>query len=175
MITKTLLQAILEGYRLPLYGLHGVDHWARVLENGRRLSRETGAKAEIVDLFAVFHDARRKNEHTDLFHGRRAADFAAYLRGTLLHLDPADFDLLYYACAHHTAGRTAADVTVQTCWDSDRLDLGRAGIYPHPSRLCTPAARDADTLAWANERSISRVHPTWISQEWGIGGRGHTG
>jgi uncharacterized protein len=31
---------------------------------------------------------------------------------------------------------------VQTCWDADRLDLGRVGIIPRPDRLCTEEARD---------------------------------
>ncbi|QDU80487.1 hypothetical protein Pla110_22170 [Polystyrenella longa] len=36
MNLKPILQAILEDYALPLNGDHGVTHWARVLENGRR-------------------------------------------------------------------------------------------------------------------------------------------
>ena len=27
---------------------------------------------------------------------------------------------------------TEADITIQTCWDSDRLDLGRVGMMPEP-------------------------------------------
>jgi uncharacterized protein len=46
------------------------------------------------------------------------------------------------------------DVTVQTCWDADRLDLGRVGIRPVASRLCTPAARAPDVIAWAYARSL---------------------
>jgi uncharacterized protein len=34
-----------------------------------------------------------------------------------------------------------ADVTVQTCWDADRLDLVRIDIQPEAERLCTDAAR----------------------------------
>ena len=43
---------------------------------------------------------------------------------------------------------------MQVCWDADRLDLGRVGYMPHPSRLCTPAARDAELIRWAYERSV---------------------
>jgi uncharacterized protein len=168
MITRALLQTILTGYRLPVYGLHGIDHWARVLENGRRLCAETGAKLAVVEYFAVFHDSRRQNEHTDPLHGRRGADFAASLRGWLVHLEPSDFDLLVHACTDHTRGYTEGDVTVQTCWDSDRLDLGRAGIYPHRLRLCTPAAKNTETIDWANARSFDRSIPAWIHTEWGI-------
>ena len=42
---KLILHAILEEYELPWDGLHGVAHWARVLENGLRLADETGAGA----------------------------------------------------------------------------------------------------------------------------------
>ena len=41
----------------------------------------------------------------------------------------------------HSDGHTTGDATVLACWDSDRLDLGRVGIRPHPSRLCTVQAK----------------------------------
>jgi uncharacterized protein len=172
MITKALLQVVLTQYQLPYYGIHGVDHWARVLENGRRLCQETGAELAVVEMFALFHDARRKNEHTDFNHGRRGADLAASVRGTLVKLDAPSFDLLYYACAYHTHGRTEADITVQTCWDADRLDLGRAGIAPHRHYLCTLPAKDPATIAWANERSWAKRIPALISTEWGLAAHG---
>ena len=50
--------------------------------------------------------------------------------------------MLTYAVRHHSDGLIEADVTVQTCWDADRLDLGRVGIVPRPDRLCTAHARD---------------------------------
>jgi uncharacterized protein len=168
MITKALLQAILAQYRLPTYGLHGVDHWARVLENGRRLSRETGANLTVVEYFAVLHDACRHAEHTDPFHGRRGADFALSLRGSLVYLDPAAFELLKYACCCHAEGYTEGDVTVQTCWDSDRLDLARAGILPDPLCLCTSAAKKPEMITWATTRSANRVKPDWMLLEWSI-------
>lgn len=51
-------------------------------------------------------------------------------------------------------GHTDADITVQTCWDADRLDLGRVGINPAPEKLCTIAARDPEIMEWAYERSV---------------------
>jgi uncharacterized protein len=38
--------------------------------------------------------------------------------------DDDRFDLLYTACDLHTDGLTDGDVTIQACWDADRLDLG---------------------------------------------------
>jgi uncharacterized protein len=172
MNLKPLVHAILDDYSLPWHGTHGIGHWARVLENGLRLATTTGAKVEIVQLFSVFHDARRINESVDDGHGRRGADLAAELRGTLFDLPDADFDLLYEACAAHTDGLTEADITVQVCWDADRLDLGRVGITPSPEKLCTSAARAAKMLKWADGRATFENVPDLVKAEWGIDLRG---
>lgn len=166
----SLVQLIHDQYRLPWFGLHGVTHWARVYENGLRLAPLTGADEHILLLFALFHDSRRTNEGWDAGHGRRGAEFAATLRGDSIPLAPGDFDLLFYACAFHTEGMTDADPTVQTCWDADRLDLPRAGIQPTIDRLCTTAAREAETIAWAADRSLRRAVPDLLDHDWAIRG-----
>ena len=163
-----IIQSILAQYTLPLDGFHGVDHWARVLENGRRLSDETGADIEIVSLFAVLHDSKRQNEGTDPAHGQRAADFSVELQGRLFNLSDARLGLLYRACAGHTHELTHSDITIQTCWDSDRLDLGRVGVTPHPSRLCTDAAKRPATIKWADGRATFRLVPEFVKEEWGV-------
>ena len=163
-----LLHTILAQYRLSSYGTHGVPHWARVLENGRRLVERTGADLEVVELFAVFHDSCRANESIDPGHGRRGAALARTLRESLFSLSDFQFDQLVYACSHHTKGLTVADLTVQVCWDSDRLDLGRVWIQPRCERLCTAAACDAEILTWAEERSRQRVMPGLLADEWGL-------
>ena len=40
---KAIVHGILKDYALPWDGIHGVSHWARVLENGLRLTELTGA------------------------------------------------------------------------------------------------------------------------------------
>jgi uncharacterized protein len=168
MISKALIDEILEQYALPITGIHGVAHWARVLENGRCLSVETGANVQVVELFSIFHDSRRTHDGVDFRHGKLGAELAKSFRGTLIDLEDGDFELLYTACAGHTKGDRAGDVTVQTCWDSDRLDLGRVGIRPDPQRLCTPAACDPQMIAWAEQRSRAAVQPELIHSEWGL-------
>ena len=168
IISAQLIRTILAGYAQPPDGTHGVSHWARVLENGLRLAHQTGAKIVVVQLFAVFHDARRINEGIDPGHGRRGADYAASQRGVLFDLPGEDFELLYTACTYHTDGLTEGDVTVQTCWDADRLDLGRVGIAPHPRHLCTEAAQDAQLIQWANQRSRQRLVPDIVTAEWTV-------
>ena len=168
MNLKPILTAILKNYVLPLNGDHGVSHWARVLENGIRLSAETGANVDVVSLFAVLHDSQRISETTDPNHGPRAADFALSQRRILFDLPDPEFYLLCRACSGHTHERTHPDITVQTCWDADRLDLGRVGVTPHPSRLCTEAARMPATIKWADGRAWFRVVPAFVKDEWGI-------
>jgi uncharacterized protein len=161
-----LIQIIRSQYSLDWNGTHGVVHWARVLENGIRLASLTGARLEVVRLFAVFHDSRRLNEDHDPQHGLRGAKFAASLRGDAFHLSDSDFKLLYTACAEHTGGKTEADITIQTCWDSDRLDLGRVGIKPRLRYLCTEAAKQPDMISWAYQRSVSNFVPDLVESEW---------
>ena len=169
---RPIVHAILEDYPLPWGGTHGVAHWARVLENGLRLAQVTGANVEIVQLFAVLHDSRRVNEGTDDGHGRRGADFAAQLRGDFFDLPDEDFQLLHNACVHHTDGLTDGDITIQTCWDADRLDLGRVGVCPEPKRLCTAAAKSPDILKWADGRGAFLIVPEIIARDWGLDTRG---
>lgn len=139
-----------------------------MLENGRRLAPSTGADLVVVQLFAVFHDARRVNEGRDHGHGRRGADLALSLRGQMTGLSDPQMSLLVYACQHHTDGQTEAEPTIQACWDADRLDLGRVGIRLNPELLCTGAARDPATRRWAAERAAKWRLPGWVLDEWGI-------
>lgn len=168
MDLKPILKMILQDYALPLDGCHGVVHWARVLENGLRLSHETRAKVEIVTLFAVLHDAKRLNDHFDPDHGPRAAEFAAEIRDRCIDLPDCDFHLLQIACEGHTHKLTHPDITVQTCWDADRLDLGRVGVTPHPSRLCTDVARRPAMIRWADGRASLGFAPPLVADEWEI-------
>lgn len=149
-----VLKAAKERFALDLRGVHGVRHWTRVRENGHRLARHTGADKDIVELFAFLHDCCRENDRTDPGHGERAAEFSQTLRGTLLHLPDEAFALLYEAIRDHESGFTRADVTVMTCWDADRLDLGRVRKRPDPKYLCTAAAKDKATIEWAYRRSL---------------------
>ncbi len=165
-IPTALMCILLDQYRLPWFGAHGIGHWGRVYENGARLARLTGADPIVVAYFAVFHDACRSNEALDPGHGRRGARLAEQLRAEWLPLDDRQFEWLYQACATHTDGQTEAPVTVQTCWDADRLDLGRVGIRPAPAQLCTAAARRPEILHWANARSRYQQVPGFVYRQW---------
>jgi uncharacterized protein len=168
IITPALMRTILAQYPLPLNGVHGPAHWARVYENGLQLAAITGADPEVVQLFAVLHDSRRFDEGECLEHGSRAAHFAVTLRGTHIHLNDDRFRLLCEACERHTTGARKGDITLQTCWDADRLDLARVWITPDPERLCTEPAQDSQRIAWATKRAKGGFKPTilhtWLAE-----------
>lgn len=156
-ITPELFGFIRSRFRLGFNSLHGYGHWLRVCENGLRLASLNGADRRTVVLFSFIHDIARENEGYDFEHGPRAASILrSEIQGRYLELDEDDLDRLAEAVAGHTNGHCLADLTVQTCWDADRLDLGRAGIFPDPDQLCTAAARDPEIILWAYERSRSQ-------------------
>jgi HD superfamily phosphodiesterase len=94
LITNQLLKAIQNQYRLTWHGTHGIGHWARVRENGLYIAENLiGVNKKIIELFAVFHDSARQNEHSDNGHGFRGAELAKQLRGTFFELGDQDFEL----------------------------------------------------------------------------------
>ena len=158
MIAKELVEAIREEFVLDWDGIHGISHWARVRDNGLQLARLTGAHTDVVELFAYLHDSKRLIDGVDRDHGRKAAEFIRSLHGSLVVLSDEDLGLLVFACECHSDGLTEADVTVQTCWDADRLDLGRIGIRPQARFLCTSAAKEPAMIEWAFLRSRRKDH-----------------
>lgn len=166
MVSGELIQAIRKQYALSWRGIHGAIHWARVMENGLRLAESTGANQEIVKLFSVFHDACRWNDDHDPQHGPRGAALAEAFRGEYFQLDDAGLEILKTACALHTTGRNHPDITVQTCWDADRLDLGRVGIEPDPRFLCTSVAKHAAMIEWASQRAVRGFTPRFAAEQW---------
>ena len=81
------------------------------------------------------------NEWTDPGHGRRGAELARRLRGEMFDLPDEEFELLHYACTWHQDKDFSDDATIGTCWDADRLDLGRVGVIPDPKLLNTEFAK----------------------------------
>lgn len=141
-------------FRLDWAGVHGAGHWARVLTNGTKLAKAEGARLDVVTLFAFLHDHERVHDNEDFEHGPNACLNAHNLRDKYFTIDDEGFALLLEAMAGHSTGDTKGDITVQVCYDSDRLDLGRVGITPDPKYLCTATAKDPDFLREAFERSI---------------------
>jgi len=168
-ITRDLLRAIREQFAINWNGIHGISHWARVYEIGVRLAATTGANPTIVQLFSVFHDSCRHGEGTDPQHGPRGAELASHYRSTHLHFLTGDeFEMLHAACRLHTSALTHEDITVQTCFDSDRLDLGRVGTIPDPQYLCTDAAKSPEMISWALANSETGRIPDNVLGHFGL-------
>ena len=116
---------------------HVMSHWRNVERNGHRLAVE-GVNLRVVSLFAYLHDKWRRDNYRDINHEIRAAHHLVPLRNTLLkELTDEEFDLLYKACKLNTVCHHTGDITIDTCFDADRLDLIRCGIQHHPRGMAT--------------------------------------
>lgn len=123
--------------RWTLGDLHGVSHWERVDRNGQMLATPD-CDLTVIRLFAYLHDSCRVDDSYDVQHGPRAAKMIVSLRKTLLKdLTDHQFELLQTACYLHTTAHSTGDQTIDTCFDADRLDLGRVGITPDPRKMAT--------------------------------------
>jgi len=156
IVTQPYIDFLASRYKQSHNGFHGLEHWLRVLINGRLIAADSGADLEVVEHFALIHDVMRENENEDMHHGTRSANLSQALSGDWIHLDRWQLDQLYEACQYHSMGRLTHDVTIQTCWDADRLDLGRVGTRPNPTYLGTKIARDPAFLEAAYKRSLKR-------------------
>jgi uncharacterized protein len=131
----------IQSFRVGPNSIHGLHHWRTVEKHGLLIAPEVGADVQTVQLFAILHDCCRLDDESDLEHGPRAARMVRTLAGSLITLDPARLDTLVHAIHHHTDGTTSDDPTIGTCWDADRLDLGRVGIIPSASLMSTTAGK----------------------------------
>lgn len=121
--------------------IHGLDHWFRVWKNAQLLTgKGSDADLEVVGLFALFHDSMRVNDGHDPEHGIRG--YRLWERFNQLHdvkqfLSRQQQDLFFEACAEHNSGLRSTDPTIAVCWDADRLDLHRVGIWPDTRYMST--------------------------------------
>lgn len=139
-----LIALIKSEFKLDWQGIHGANHWARVLHHGKNIGQLRNADLMVVELFGYLHDSCRLHDGQDPWHGQRAADFAHGIHGDFYTLQPKQLDQLCYAMKYHSSGEVSTNSTIQTCWDSDRLDLGRVGIIPSPQYLSDEASKFID-------------------------------
>lgn len=140
-----LLAHIQSRLKVDWNGVHGINHWLRVDGFGTQVGMRRGADLLVIELFAYLHDSCRIDERYDPLHGKRGAEFAYQLNGAFFTLSGTQLDLLCTAIRFHSDGLTHSDPTIQSCWDGDRLDLGRVGIQPHPALLSTEAIEFIDS------------------------------
>ena len=148
---KRLRDYAIKHSRMGYYSIHGISHWDRVAKNADSL-RTSDMDLLVVKAFAYIHDVERVNENDDPQHGPRAAMLVDEIRKTeLAFLNDREIWQLKEACRLHTSTWRTEDVTVNACFDADRLDLGRVGITPNPNKMATVAGRIlAEKLALDN-------------------------
>ncbi|MEE1067322.1 MAG: hypothetical protein UH678_02370 [Fibrobacteraceae bacterium] len=163
-INFAALQEFLDNQRSTEYiSVHALDHWNQVEFNGLLLAPHTGADILVVRLFSLFHDSRRLNDYEDPEHGERGAELAKELRNKMFELSDEQFDLLYTACKNHTHVHFTGNPTIDTCFDADRLDLGRVGILPNPDKMAT--AYGKKLAKKIQEENVSFYHVReWLSK-----------
>jgi len=133
---------------------HGVEHWDRVARFGRMLYQE-GADMDVILAFAYLHDSERKDNAMDIEHGKRASLLIDKIRETELKaLNDEQIAKLKRACELHTIEHRTGDITIDICFDADRMDLLRVGITPSPDRMATK--RGAELVADPNYEDFYR-------------------
>lgn len=124
---------------------HGVKHWDRVARFGRILYQD-GADMDVIMAFAYLHDSERMDNGRDIDHGKRASKHIDSIRNTKLRqLSDEQISKLKRACELHTTTHKTGDITIDICFDADRLDLPRVGIAPLPHKMATLKGRIAVT------------------------------
>ena len=153
VVTQEFLDHVASIYKMDHFGFHGIEHWLRVLFNGRLIANAVMANVKVVELFCLLHDTQRQNEDFDPEHGLRAAQYAESARNVWFEVTDAEMWQLTEALAHHSSGQTFSHPTVQACWDADRLDLARVGTRPDPQYLCHSFSKRPDVIDAAIQRS----------------------
>jgi len=148
-IDERLWKIVEDQFPMGKNSFHGPKHWRRVLIFGGKLAEGNNADLELLELFALFHDSQRTNDSVDHGHGKRGANLAEMYHGKYFHLSDDRLDILLQACRDHTSGGAHEHPTIGACWDADRLDLWRVGIYPDPSFMSTKRAKTKEIIEWA--------------------------
>lgn len=140
MIDFAALQDYVYSERVFDSEFHGLDHWRQVEFNGLLLVPKAKADIVVVRLFALYHDSKRAFDGYDEEHGFHGAEFAKKCREEkLFEVTDEQFEKLFHACRNHTIERSSGDATIDTCYDADRLDLGRVDIPLDPMKMATTA------------------------------------
>jgi uncharacterized protein len=104
------------------------------------------ADIDVIMAFAYLHDSERLDNGSDIDHGKRASKHIDTIRNTILRqLSDEQISKLKRACELHTTTHKTGDITIDICFDADRLDLPRVGIAPLPHKMATLQGKIAVT------------------------------
>lgn len=159
---EKLAAEVADQFHLNALSDHGLLHWRRVYALGKHLSTFAECDMEVVALFSLIHDSQRIDESDDPLHGSRAAQYARKLYAQdRLGISQLQLEQLVYACTHHSDPHADSDdVTIQVCWDADRLDLYRVGIELEDALLYTQAAKTWEVKEFAKTLTVGNSFAT---------------
>ena len=164
LIPKDTLINILNEYKIDLKeSFEGIDHIARVIENGVILSEINASNLNVIIVYAFFHNIMKNNNEQDIGHGERSAKFLRHYEDKI-NLSEEEFDMVYEACRDHSDVLFNDNKHIADCWDSDRLDIMRRGLYPNKEKLNSIAAKNAGIITWAMKRSMNNYRPEWMEE-----------
>jgi uncharacterized protein len=163
VIPKETIREVLGEYQFDFeLSNHGFGHWTRVLENGLIIADMNNANKKVIIVFSFFHDLARISEEKDSEHGLYGAELLIKYKKEL-NLNKEEFLECYEACKYHSSIFHHDNKNIATCWDADRLDLMRNGIYPLPEKLNTYVAKQSGIIVLCNKKAIQQVVPEWAS------------
>lgn len=122
--------------------LHGLDHWFRVWKTALLLGAgDRDVDMEVVALYCLFHDAMRLNDGDDPGHGTRSFRLWEQYKARDTHVETIfshrQEELLFEAIVEHSSGERSTNPTIAVCWDADRLDMHRKGVWPDARFMST--------------------------------------
>ena len=102
---------------------------------------------DVVQWFAYLHDCMAKSGKYDPNHGEKAAIYIDEIRNDYLQdLSEIQIEKLKKACTLHSTTLATGDITIDVCFDADRLDSPKFGRVTDPEKMATRIGKD---LAYA--------------------------
>jgi len=164
VIPKEVIKSIFNGYNLDLInGKSALFHWCRVMENALVISEYNKANKKVIIAFSFFHKSKRENEEFDQNESKNSALFLEYFEEDI-NLTEEEFILAHKACLEYDLGLIPEDKTIATCWDGEKLDSMRIGLYPDSKKMITDCAKNTGIITWAMKRSLSQNISPWINE-----------
>lgn len=133
--------------KIPIDSIHGYDHWKNVEKIGHYIADRNGADKKVISAFAFLHDIGRTDESEESGHGKKSAELIEKSFNPDLS-DEKQKKLLVAVSEHDKADARSDDITIQTCWDADRLDLPRVHVFPDKNLLYTEVGKSQETFKY---------------------------
>lgn len=134
--------------QIPIDSIHGYNHWKNVEKIGHYIADRNGADKKIISAFAFLHDIGKTVQFAEPGHGEKSVKIIKEIfKKEYLELNDEQYvKLLEAVSKHDKSDAKSDDITIQTCWDADRLDLPRVYILPDKNLLYTEVGKSEETF-----------------------------